>query len=339
MSGAGVWVDDTSLGEPSRDACRLCGCDRGNRRIMVQEMMYGTGEWFPYLACRGCGCLQILDSPRDLGRYYPTGYYSFMGSPPGQATGAIHRALRRARDESALWGRGSLGRWLVRRHPHEALQSLSRIPGLRRDSRILDVGCGAGALLQSLHRLGFVRLLGLDPFLEAEVELSGEPKILRRRLEDVTGAFDVIMFHHSFEHLADPGEVMKQVRERLAPGGQLLVRGPIVPSEVLERYGRCWIQWEPPRHLFLHSRESMARLAEAAGLRLLGVICDSNEFQLWGSEQCARGIPLLSERSYAVNPSRSLFTVRQISSYRRISAELNRRGRGDQAAWYFAHAV
>ena len=40
-------------------------------------MMFGHRDRFTAGECGRCGCVQLLDPPADLGRYYGPGYYSF----------------------------------------------------------------------------------------------------------------------------------------------------------------------------------------------------------------------------------------------------------------------
>jgi hypothetical protein len=136
------------------------------------------------------------------------------------------------------------------------------------------------------------------------------------------------MLHHAFEHMADPQAMLAAVAQRLAPGGLCLIRIPIVPSEAWERYGVDWVQLDAPRHLFLHSLQSLALVAQQAGLHLYRHFCDATAFQFYGSELYRRDIPLA-----AAHPGR-LFSPAELQGWAIESARLNRAGRGDQAAFY-----
>ena len=329
-------AEGAAAGTSSPRPCRICGGTEGNRELVAREMMYGTRERFPYLSCAGCGCLQIAELPGDLARHYPRDYFSFAAPPDADAAGWPRRALRRWRDGYALSGRGAIGRWLYRQRPYPELRSLSLVRGLRRDHRILDVGAGAGTLLRALAARGFTGLLGVDPYLERDLVLPGGLRILKRGLEEVAGPWDVIMFHHVFEHLADPVAVLRAAAERLAPEGRVLVRLPLASSWAFRHYGVDWVQLDAPRHLYLHSRASLERVAAAAGLSVQAAAWDSTAFQFWGSEQYARDLPLRAPGSHATDPARSPFTPRQIADFERRAAALNREQAGDQAAFVLA---
>jgi SAM-dependent methyltransferase len=297
-------------------------------------MMFGLRQRFEYFLCSRCGCLQIATIPADLNPYYPPGYYSFSDSAVTRPRSWIAHALRGARDRFALAGRGIIGRCLYARFPYQELKSLGRIPGLSEASRILDVGCGAGVLLHALSNLGLTNLLGIDPYLQDGWESCEPVRIQRRTLDEVEGTWDVVMFHHSFEHMADPVETLTRAAEILSPSGCCLVRMPVVPSQAWREYGVDWVGLDAPRHLFIHSVESVRLMATAVGLEVREVVFDSTDFQFWGSEQYRRDIPLRSERSHAENPSRSIFSRAQILAFRRRATAANRAGLGDQAAFY-----
>jgi hypothetical protein len=72
-----------------------------------------------------------------------------------------------------------------------------------------------------------------------------------------------------------------------------------------------------------------------AGLELLEVRYDSNAFQFWGSEQNARDVPLVSDRSHWTTGYGSYFSSADIDEFERRARKLNDQKKGDQAAFYF----
>jgi SAM-dependent methyltransferase len=216
---------------------------------------------------------------------------------------------------------------MKRLFPNAKLTALSKV-NLTKKSRIMDVGCGSGSLLYALKEVGFTNLMGIDPYLKDNICYENGLNILKQTIHDLQDEYDLIMYHHSFEHIADPYHELESVSRRLAPGGVCMIRIPTVSSFAWERYREHWYQIDAPRHYFLHSVESMALLAGRAGFHLQKPVYDSTVDQFRGSELYARGIPFMS------GEVKHLFTNAQIRAWKREAGKLNRAGRGDQAVFY-----
>ena len=290
---------------------------------MAREMMRGTKLLFEYLECAACGSLQIIRPPEDLGPFYAGSYYSFRKKHES----TLRRLLKRERGLYALgtfsvagaalcwfWGRPEFAEWLL-------------TSGAKPTDSILDVGCGSGLLLKELQNVGFSNLTGIDPFMATDISAAGL-RLLRRDLRTMDGAYDVIMAHHSFEHMPSPLTALADIRRLLKPGGKALIRCPIAGSRAWREYGADWVQLDAPRHLFIPSIAGFSKLAEASGLDLWRVSCDSYAFQFWGSELYRRGISLEQGRQ------RSYFSKRAIRQYEKRARILNQSMEGDSACFY-----
>jgi 2-polyprenyl-3-methyl-5-hydroxy-6-metoxy-1,4-benzoquinol methylase len=132
--------------------------------------------------------------------------------------------------------------------------------------RVLEVGCGTGNVLRVLEReCRGASLLGIDLYEEglrvARRRVScpliqGDLRDLPPREKfHLIGAFDVI------EHLPDDGDVLRSLRDRLEPGGRLVVTVPAYQA-----------LWSYVDHVACHCRrysphQLRARL-EGAGYRV-----------------------------------------------------------------------
>ena len=174
----------------------------------------------------------------------------------------------------------------------------------------------------------------VDPFINESIHYAPGFDVLRQELSDTDGEFDLIMLHHTFEHMPEPASVLQHIYRLLRPRRYALIRIPVASSLAYRLYGRHWVQLDAPRHLFLHSVESVRLVAERAGFQVADVVFDSSEFQFWGSEQYANDVPLKDGRSYAVNADKSMFDESQIREFRQRASELNVSGEGDSACFY-----
>lgn len=315
--------------------CRICGGVDGNTTYVARERMYGLGNEFEYLRCGTCGCQQIVTVPENLEKYYPANYYSYAAAP----IRGLRRAITVLRNRSYFqrWNSAGLGSIVAAGLPNPALAAVARLKPLR-DARILDVGCGWGELLMELRSVGFTHLDGIDPFTSAEPVEADGLTIRKMSLDELAGeTFDIIMMHHVFEHLPDPIGTLRAVSSLLADGGVCLIRIPVAHSWASKHYGPLWMQHDAPRHLFLHTDESIRRAAAKAELRVTDVVYDSSEAQIWGSELYKRDVSLLSvPKGIYGNPLRRLLSP-TFRRYRAQARQLNRAGQGDQAAFYLKH--
>lgn len=299
--------------------------------------MFGTREEFGYVECGKCGTLQISELP-DLSKHYPAEYYSLDSADAVEMSKGIKRRIAaRLIGRYLLKRKGRLGRYLAYKRPWIRSQfpaSLRvRSLNLKFKSRILDFGCGAGQLLQTLHYFGFRDLTGADAFIKSDLSYSTGVKVYKKKLSELEPAFDLIMLHHSFEHFPDPHEALAEVKRLLSPDGACLIRIPLA-AEAWRKYGTDWVQLDPPRHLFLFTENSFRQTAESARFNVEKVVYDSEAFQFWGSEQYRRGIPMNDPRAFKGDYSTSIFTRDQIEAWERRARELNLSGLGDQACFY-----
>jgi hypothetical protein len=174
---------------------------------------------------------------------------------------------------------------------------------------------------------GLSCLTGCDPYLEEELETDGV-RLIKADAAELVDSFDVVMTHHSFEHMADPHGSMETLRRLLRR--RLVIRVPVLGFAWRE-YGVDWLGLDAPRHLHITSREGMRRLVEAHGLRVVHDYCDSGTDQFWASEQYAADIPLRDPRSFYDNPA--ALTAARLSAYEQRARELNAAGDGDSAVF------
>lgn len=201
-------------------------------------------------------------------------------------------------------------------------------------SRILDVGCGNGALLLDLESLGYRDLTGIDPYIKASGVIGKNVRIHKNDIFNVGGKYDLVMFHHSLEHMTEHAKVLERANELLVHDGRVIIRTPMASSYAWERYGVNWVQLDAPRHLFIHSLKSLGILAGKTGFAVKETVFDSTELQFAGSEQYEKGVCFLGEGSFFVDPARSAFKPSDIRAFREKAKALNKEGRGDQACIY-----
>ena len=301
--------------------CKICNSRGKNPIFYVKEMMLGSREEFTYFLCNICNCLQLDNPPANLEKFYASSkYYSFQTK---------ETKLNDILMKLSFYQKG----FLFRLFNHYlfldyALFSIRKLNASRK-SRILDVGAGNGDTILKLKKLGFENVSGIDPFIEKDLD---EPvKVIKGNLSELNSndCFDIIMFHHSFEHIPNPVETLLDAKKILDQNGTILIRTPIV-SHAFDRYGPHWFQIDAPRHFFVYSIAGLNSLLEKTGLYIENYYCDSTENQFFWSESYANDISMNeAKRGPLSTISRKIF-----SPYRRQAILLNEQKVGDQAAFY-----
>jgi SAM-dependent methyltransferase len=108
---------------------------------------------------------------------------------------------------------------------HRERAVLERL-GLERDRRVLEVGCGTGALLGRVIKDFRPRtLVGVD-VAEASVRRAGVMAEVARAdgeaLPFADGSFDVVLFRFVLRHAPSPARLLAEGRRVLAPGGRVI---------------------------------------------------------------------------------------------------------------------
>jgi len=299
-------------------------------------MMIGTREPFTYRKCQACGSLSLFDRPDDMARFYPEdGYYSLDASavarfdrPAGRA--AAHAIWSMTTNATARPSRRILERGPIRQlvGAFDVLRPL-RVVGLPlAGARVLDVGSGAGVSTAMLGALG-CDVTGIDPF--GPTWERPNARQIRASLDDIEGTWDIIMFHHSLEHIPDARAAIARATQLLSYDGAVIIRIPTCDSVAFREFGAHWIDLDPPRHFFIPSRSGLTKMCADAGLALLATYDDARDIQFWGSELYRRDRPLGTSGSPDALV-REVFTRDERAAYRKRTQKMNAAREGDLIA-------
>jgi SAM-dependent methyltransferase len=294
-----------------------------NEIYIVKEMMFGSGDKFEYFKCSNCGCLQLSEIPQNISKYYPENYYSFGTVSKQEGIIYILKKLIRYKIIKGRLESENLISFIFSRFLHRYYWLFKEL--CTYDSNILDIGCGNGILLMELKALGFKNLKGLDPFISVDINYPNGVSILKKEVEDIDEKFDLIMLHHSFEHMKNPREVLRKISNCLNPNAFVLIRIPVVSSYAFRRFGVNWVQLDAPRHFFLHTPASIKFLADQTDFMVVKTVYDSTSFQFLGSINYENNLTWEEGFKYSKT---------QRNYFEKVAQHLNKINDGDSACFY-----
>lgn len=168
----------------------------------------------------------------------------------------------RVDDEFGAW---LPGRWVpAPRYLMRRARVLAAFTDLR-PGRVVEVGCGAAALLHDLHRRGF-SCTGLEQSAAARdvaraLHQDTDVAICDAPANDWSGAFDALVACEVLEHIDDDTAALAAWTAWLKPGARVVLSAPAHPR----LYGPhdTW-----SGHVRRYTRAAFTQLAERAGLRV-----------------------------------------------------------------------
>jgi len=141
----------------------------------------------------------------------------------------------------------------------------------RSPGRVLEVGCGNGQRLAQLRALGWdVQGQEVDEKAAAQARRSFGIHVFLGSLNQAEfpdDEFDAVVMSHVMEHVHDPVGLLAECKRVLKAGGSLVSITPNARAWGHARFGAHWYGLDPPRHLLLYSRSTLAQLALNCGFR------------------------------------------------------------------------
>jgi 2-polyprenyl-3-methyl-5-hydroxy-6-metoxy-1,4-benzoquinol methylase len=144
--------------------------------------------------------------------------------------------------------------------------------------RILDVGCGEGALGAALKQAGAERVVGIERHsAAAEVARNQLDEVLEGDVAQLAGeltqqSFDYLIFADVLEHLTEPERVLARLLPLLEPDGRVVVSVPnmrfylVLARLVFDRWSYADSGVRDRTHLRIFTRRSLERMLTDHGL-------------------------------------------------------------------------
>lgn len=151
------------------------------------------------------------------------------------------------------------------KYNYSYIKSLIQSSGITSNFKYMDYGFGHGSLLLKLpFKDG---LFGCDISIEAVANFPRVAKLLGKNVTTFTPAkfeaseikMNLISLSHVLEHVNDDHKLLSEIFSKLEDKGHVLINVPI--NEV----------WEDPKHVRKYTPESMKKLLEDVGFKVLSI--------------------------------------------------------------------
>lgn len=236
------------------DKCPVCGSSRIQHELKCKDHLV-SGMVFPVDKCLDCGLgfTQHIPSGDIMGTFYKSeNYVSHTDTRKGVVNQLYHKV-----------------RTIMLSRKQQLIEQYTR----QRKGKLLDIGCGTGYFIHHMKTAGW-EIHGVEPDPDARKlaeKLVGQP------ISDVEGLFqldnagsDVVTMWHVLEHVEDPVSYLTQIHALLKNGGYFIAAVPNHQSFDARLYKEHWAAYDVPRHIWHFSPDSIKKLAEAQGFRLVG---------------------------------------------------------------------
>jgi len=265
----------------SNPDCHVCGTRGEPLYQRLQDRLFSApGKW-DLKRCQDPRCglvwLDPMPAEEDIEQFYETYYTHQDKAPPNNYLRGAYRRLAAGYTASRYGYRSNggsrldqiLGR-LIYLLPGRRADLDARVFFLKSQSggRLLEVGCGGGAILNSLQKLGWATEgLDFDPNSIRNAQAKGLKVHLGglEQQEYPDNTFDVIVMSHVIEHVPDPLALLRECLRIVKLGGKVVTITPNANSWGHHLYGVDWRGLEPPRHLHIFTQKSLTKIALMAG--------------------------------------------------------------------------
>lgn len=271
--------------------CRICGNTFTGKYIKLKGICYGTKGTWEYFKCVSCGCLQIRNIPEDLDKYYDSdNYYSLNTSNKGFRTRMWNHLFR-----YQITGRDLLGKMIEMVFP----SNYKFMRNVNKNVSILDIGCGDGQRLRQLQWIGFKNLYGLEPNVKEDIVYKDKEStitIYKGSLDEdsffIDKKFDYIIFEHSFEHICDEHKVLERAKGLLRENGTIVMKLPQFSIYYWKRFGINQTVFDPPRHIYIHTYNSMNTLVQKHGMKIIEYSSETEPIEYIVAKSEKKGKPV-----------------------------------------------
>ncbi len=232
--------------------CPVCHSEQIENVLTAKDYTVSY-ETFTIVKCNNCTHLftNNVAGQDEIGKYYASeNYVSHSDTQEGLINKLYHVIRKRtlASKKKLLQNETGMGK-----------------------GRLLDIGCGTGAFLDTMRYAGW-DITGLEPDETARKKATKLYNIAPQPSHEIFGlpqnSFDAITMWHVLEHVHQLHEYIEQLKNMITANGKIFIAVPNYTSHDGQHYKSYWAAYDVPRHLYHFSPKSMHTLVKQHGLKI-----------------------------------------------------------------------
>ena len=231
--------------------CPVCDSTQFSPFLVCEDYLV-SHQKFAIQQCNSCGFRFTNPRPDEttIGSYYKSDQYVSHNDSSGGIINVAYRAVRNYTLRAKL----------------NLINKLNHGTG-----RILDIGCGTGAFLETCKTGGW-GVLGMEPDPDARAISTKKLQAdIKPNLDALSGVepVDVISLWHVLEHIPDLNQAIPQLHNLLAQKGTILIAVPNSDSYDATYFKEYWAAYDVPRHLHHFTPSTIESLFRKYGFQLV----------------------------------------------------------------------
>ncbi|MFH1905618.1 MAG: class I SAM-dependent methyltransferase [bacterium] len=265
--------------------CPICNKNYSKRLFETNDFrLHTTFQEFNLCLCKNCGFVYVNPQPNEdeLGKFYPESYYN----PTPLILEFFYKPFANMITKKMI----------------------GDIKKVKRNGKLLDVGCGSGFFLKELLKYGY-DAYGIDSY-EGILDIISPELCLRVKnnsfldIKFPDESFDIVIIKQVLEHLLNPNDVIKEIHRILKEDGIVYVEVPNFNCAEAQLFGKFWYNLEVPRHLYQFTKKTFRAIFEKNGfsaflelnnngsLLLKSPLAIVNSFNFFLRNKIKRNLPL-----------------------------------------------
>lgn len=221
-----------------------------------------TGKDYEYKTC---------DNEFHIVKYEPSGLFALNPRPASECISVIYPESYEPYQFEKLGKILNFARKFVQKLK---IKSIKRL--VSPTAKILDIGCGNGALLKIMSEEPGVswELHGNDIYLPTAHEMEQKGIVAHKySLEKIPQSkyFDLIILNQVIEHFDNPRKILSDCQRLLTDKGLLFIETPSTDGLDRKLFDGAWGGYHFPRHFYLFNEDNIKTLLNESGFDVIKI--------------------------------------------------------------------